>query len=188
MTASLAARGARILLVGALALTASLLPPLPVDAADAPAADSAKDPEDVRGQLDVIYVRAAARGDKLVLLVRTAEEWGCRYLQSTVRDDERRSASIRWHVDTNRDPYTEHTVFASCQDGEYDVTFTEAGKRFPATRPDARTLRVVLPRERFGLDRPRLAITTITRVDHVSSGEVLFDEEDAAPALEPYQP
>ena len=154
-------------------------------AAAATVLDEARDPRDVRGRLDIVLVRAAARGDKMVLTVRTAERWRCRYLDGHgVQDGDGTGASLRWQFNTNTDPYTEHTSFFSCSGGEF--SFSVDGKHtYDAWRPNRRTIKVALPQERFGLGRRNLELHAISRVDKITAGEVLFDEEDVAPALHP---
>lgn len=165
-------------------LTALLLL-LAAPASAATVLDEARDPRDVRGRLDIVLVRAAARGDKMVLTVRTAERWRCRYLDGHgIQDGDGQGASVRWQFNTNTDPYTEHTSFFSCSGG--DFSFSVDGKHtYNAWRPDRRTIKVALPAHRFGLDRQHLELHAISRVDKISASEVLFDEEDVAPALHP---
>lgn len=175
-------RTARALLSGVVALVVVAAVP-----AAAAVLDEARDPQDVRGRLDIVLVRAAARDSKLVLTIRTAERWRCRYIDGHgIPDEDGRSASVRWQFNTNSDPYTEHTAFFSCADG--DFSFTVDGKHtYDAWRPNRRTIKVALPDHRFGLAHRHLSLHAITRVDQVSADGVLVDEEDVAPALHPHR-
>ncbi len=147
----------------------------------------ARDPQDVRGRLDILLVRAAQRGGQMVLTVRTAERWGCRYINSDyVTGDDHRSASLRWKLNTNADPYTEHDAFFSCA-GKSDFTFGLGGRTYDAWRPDGRTIKVAVPMMRHGLGNRHLELHAISRVDQLRVDGVLFDEEDVAPGLRPHR-
>ena len=177
------------LLAAVLVSAAVLVAPAPPAAAHPiePTADTVNDPNDVSGRLDIKFARVAARGSRVILKIRTYQEWGCRYLKGNVTDEAGRSASLRWHLDTDGDHGTDHSAFAKCGDGRFRFRMSEAEETFPATRPDRRTFRVVLPRHRFGLDNSLLRAIAISRVDRVSEGQVLFDHEDTTRALRPYR-
>lgn len=156
-------------------------------AAGATSRQAARDPEDVEGRLDIIRVGARARGRRMVLRIRTAEAWRCSYLKSPVESYDSRGGTFRWHVDTNRDPYNEHTASYRCQGGTVFLDFPESGGTFEALKPDPRTVVVEVPRHRFGLDHRRVRLVAISRVDGRHRTTVLFDHEDYTTPLRPYR-
>ena len=150
--------------------------------------DSAADPNDVGGRLDLRYVEAKpiAEGDRIQLKIRTDEGWGCRYLSGrSSSDPDRAHGSLRWEVDTNRDPYKEHTWFYSCN-GEGEFFLSTEHHMYEAHKPNPRTIVVSLPSSTGGLDKEGVELTPISRSDGVYHGEALFDEEDATRGLKPY--
>lgn len=165
--------------------------------ASAPAAmaahlgDSTSDPNDARGRLDMSYVETAPikEGRRILLKIKTREAWGCRYFGGTsTSNPDRAHGSLRWHVNANRDPYTEHTWFYGCNessDGNQFYLSTEHHS-YEARKPNGRTIVVSLPSSRGGLDKERVELTAISRSDGLFKGDALVDEEDAAATLRPY--
>ena len=143
--------------------------------------DERRDPQDVRGRLDIVLVRAAARGDSMVLTVRTAERWGCRYINGNyVTGEDHRSASLRWQFNKDADPYTEDDGFFSCTgNGKFKLNLDHSSYR--AWRPNRRTIKVAVPAMRH----PNVELHAISRVDQLRADGPLIDEEDVAPGLRP---
>lgn len=143
--------------------------------------DEARDPQDVRGRLDIVLVRAASRGESMVLTVRTDERWRCGYLNSDyLTGDEHRSASLRWQFNTDADPYTEADGHFSCSgDGNFKLNLAHSSYR--AWRPDLRTIKVAVPMMRHA----GVELHAISRVDQLRVDGPLIDEEDWSPALRP---
>ena len=141
--------------------------------------DEARDPQDVRGRLDIVLVRVASRGESVVLTVRTAERWGCGYLTYDYVTGQR-SASLRWQF--RADPTFDSGGYFSCSDGRYKFRTTRNGPVYKAWRPNRRTIKVAVPAMRH----PALELHAISRVDQLrADGGPLIDEEDWSPGLRP---
>ena len=143
--------------------------------------DERRDSQDVRGRLDIVLVRVAARGDSMVLTVRTAERWGCRYINSDyLMGEDHRQASLRWQFNKDADPQTEDGGYFSCSgNGKFKLNLDHSSYR--AWRPDHRTIKVAVPAMRH----PGVELHAISRVDQLRADGPLIDEEDWSPGLRP---
>jgi hypothetical protein len=146
---------------------------------------SHKDPRDVDNKLDIDRVAFRGHGDgRATLVVHTRHKWGCRYISGTALDDGG-VASMRWMLDSNRDPYNEREAFFGCAEGEWLLGWSE-NKTFKARRPNRRTLRVTLPLDDLGLDRKKhLSFTALSFANGAFGEDVYVEESDASPELLP---
>lgn len=144
-----------------------------------------RDPRgDVGNRLDIVRVSFEGTAERAVIALRTDTRWGCKYVNRDLVHDGG-VASLRWEVDTNRDPYTERTAFFSCARGEWALHW---GKRtLPATRADRRSLAVVLPLDKLGLyGRRNVSFTALSFANGRFGDHLAVEETDVSPALKPW--
>ena len=147
------------------------------------------DPKDVANRLDLKKVAFKGRGDgSATLTLQTRRRWGCGYInRDAIRDGG--VASIRWSVNTNRDPYTEREAYFSCNQGVWKLHWTRDHDRvynFPASRIGSRGLAVRLPLRKLGLDqRKHLSFRAFTFANGKFGEHVYLEETDVSQALKP---
>ena len=140
---------------------------------------------DVSNKLDIVSVGFSGHGDGTATLsLRTDKAWGCGYISgNTVSDGG--GASLRWVVNTNRDPYTERDAYISCGDGEWRLHWSHE-RVFEADRPDRRTVSVRLPLRKLNLDeRKHLSFQAASFANGRFGDHVYVEESDFSPQLKP---
>ena len=150
---------------------------------------SAPDPEDVESRLDMVFVEFRGHGDgNATLTIRTAEKWGCRYLRFRSLGDysDGRAAFLAWQFNTDQDAAIEKSGGFNCTDaGKLIFDVNHSDERFPTSRPNRRTVKVVLPLRSLGLAGRNLTLTALSRVNGVYGSHIFLDEEDLSPTLRP---
>lgn len=174
--------GCTILLLGVVMLT-----PAAAEGPKTSAADSASDPEDVEGRLDIVFVKFRGNGDGTVTLtLKTAERWRSRFVKLEPNADEKQ-VFLSWQFDSNRDRSFERTGRFYFDDHRERLVFEKvrSGRLYRVRRPDLRTAKVTVPVRAFRLGSPRLRVRAQSTVNGVFGRSAFVEETDPSPTLKP---
>jgi hypothetical protein len=173
--------------IALLLLGTSMLIPAGASGPMTGAADSAPDPEDVEGRLDIVFVRFRGNGDgTATLTIKTAERWRSRFVKREPNGDEKQVFLV-WQFNSNRDRSFERTGRFYFDDAKKHLVFEKVNsdRVFRVRRPNRRMVKVTVPVRAFRLGSPRLKVRAQSTVNGVFGESVFIEETDLSPTLKP---
>ena len=176
-------------------LVAMLAAATMVGSASAATTSETRDPDDMRGRLDIRYISFDREGGDVTLTLRTQEKWRCRLLEDDTSTaagaaeayEDGKAAFLLWSIGTDRDGDAEHSGNFRCKNGRVRFEFDRADVSYKARRPDRRTVKVTVPADRFGLNRQSLRVYAISQMNGRFGDQTLFEERDDTDRLRPYK-
>ncbi len=145
----------------------------------------ARDPEDVDGRLDLVFVRFEqidAKHSRLV--IRTAEAWKCGYLAEPGENlQDSAFADLYWEYRVRG--ANQRVGDFECK-GKGEVIFKLPNRtEFPVRRPTLKVAQVIVPSRAFDVPIERLHVFAKSRLSGIEHGGAFVDEEDVSPILNP---